>query len=92
MLQDAEIWFRAVGALAAVLLLAWGAARALRRSPLAARPGRRLRIGETLALDSRRRLVLASCDGREMLLLLGGTTDLPLGWLPREEPPCDSSR
>jgi len=91
MVQDTEIWLRAAGALAAVLLLAWGAARALRRSPLAARPGRRLRVAETLALDSRRRLVLASCDGHEFLLLLGGTNDLSLGWLPRKEPLCEPS-
>jgi len=91
MVQDAEIWLRAAGALVAVLLLAWGAARVLRRTPLAVRPGRRLRIAETLALDSRRRLVLATCDGRDMLLLLGGTADLSLGWLPKEEPPCEPS-
>jgi flagellar protein FliO/FliZ len=78
------------GALAAVLLLAWGAARLLRRSPLAAagpRPNRRLRIEETLAIDPRRRLLLLSCDGREMLVLAGaGTPEIMLGWLPPREP------
>ncbi len=83
-------WTQAAAALGAVLLLAWGAARLLRATPLAGaaqRPGRRLRIEETIALDPRRRLMLLSCDGREMLLLTGGAgPDTPLGWLPPREP------
>ena len=83
---------QAAGALAAVLLLAWGGARLLRASPLAAgaaRPGRRLRLEEVLALDPRRRLLLLSCDGRELLVLTGGAgPDVMLGWLPPREPPA----
>lgn len=37
---------------------------------------RRLGVVETLQLDNRRRLVIARCDGREHLLLLGPDRDL----------------
>ncbi len=38
------------------------------------------------AIDPRRRLVLARCDGREVLLLVGGPTDTVVGWLPAARP------
>lgn len=38
--------------------------------------GRRLSLVESLSLDARRRLVIARCDGREHLLLLGATQDI----------------
>ncbi len=92
MILETTTLAQATGALAAVLLLAWGSARMLRGSPLAAgaaRPGRRLRLEEVLALDPRRRLLLLSCDGREMLVLTGGAgPDVMLGWLPSREPPA----
>lgn len=79
-------WGPAAGALAAVvaglLLLARGA-RLAGLAP-AARPGRRLRVEETLALDPRRRLLLVRCDGRELLLLTGGAQDQVVGWLAGE--------
>ncbi|MDR3450017.1 MAG: flagellar biosynthetic protein FliO [Alphaproteobacteria bacterium] len=37
---------------------------------------RRLRIVETLPVDTRRRLVIVNCDGREHLLLLNGAQDI----------------
>ena len=85
MTLDGQGLVQAAGALGAVLLLAWGGARLLRASPLAAgalRPGRRLRVEEVLAVDPRRRLLLLSCDGRECLVLTGGGQDALLGWLP----------
>lgn len=89
MILDTSTLMQAATALAAVLLLAWGGARLLRASPLAAgaaRPGRRLRLEEMLAIDPRRRLLLLSCDGREMLVLTGGAgPDLMLGWVPPRE-------
>jgi flagellar protein FliO/FliZ len=91
MIQETDLWWRAGAALAAVILLAWGTAKLLRRSRLAPAPGRRLRIAETLALDPRRRLVLARCDGRDVLLLVGGPADLLLGWPTHERSPCDPS-
>lgn len=64
---------RGAGALAAVLglllLLAWSLRRAgvIRPSPGAGR----LAITGSLPLDSRNRLLLVRCDGREHLLALG---------------------
>ncbi len=73
----------AIAALAAVLLFivlgGW-----LLRSARLLRPGLagRLRIEHSLTIDPRRRLLLVSCDGRE-LLLLTGTQDQVVGWLPK---------
>lgn len=59
--------------LAAVLLAGRLAARAgLGTGP---RAGRRLAVIETLALDAKRRLVIARVDGREAVLLVGGAND-----------------
>lgn len=60
----------ALGAVLGIILLAGRGARVLRL----ARPevGRRLALREALALDRTRRLVLVSCDGRDLLLLTGG--------------------
>jgi flagellar protein FliO/FliZ len=82
MTLGSETWLQAAGALGAALLLAWLGARALRASPLAARSGRRLQVQEALAIDPRRRLLLLRCDGREVLLLTGGTQDRVIAWLP----------
>ena len=37
---------------------------------------RRMRIIETLPIDTRRRFVIVRCDGREHLLLLGAGNDI----------------
>jgi flagellar protein FliO/FliZ len=72
----------ASAALAGVLLLILLAARVVRVTRFGrAHGGGRLRVEESLALDPRRRLVLVSCDGRG-LLLLTGTQDQVVGWLP----------
>lgn len=75
----------AAAALAGVLAALVLALRFLRAAGMARRAGRRLAVEEALALDSRRRLVLVSCDGRALLLLTGGTQDVVLGWLPAGE-------
>jgi len=83
----------AIAALAAVLALVLVLARMARRGLLpvsgllpARKPGtRRLAIQEAVALDSRRRLCLVSCDGHSLLLLTGGTQDAVIGWLPWEQ-------
>lgn len=72
--------------LCALLLLAPRLMRRIGLDP-ASRPGRRLAISEAAAIDQRRRLVLARCDGREVLLLIGGSSDLVVGWLPAQPPP-----
>lgn len=74
-------YLRSVAALVLVLGMILGVLWLLRRFGV---PGmvpprntvRRLALVETIALDSRRRLVLVRRDGREHLLLLGSTGDL----------------
>jgi flagellar biosynthetic protein FliP len=76
-------------ALAAVLGLAWLASRLVRLGGLAPRAagGRVLVVRDTLALDSRRRLHLVRCDGRDVLLLTGGPQDVVVGWLQGDKNP-----
>ncbi|RYF10862.1 MAG: hypothetical protein EOO77_20635 [Oxalobacteraceae bacterium] len=49
------------------------------------RQGQRLALRETLQIDRTRSLRIVSCDGREILLLIGGGSDVVLGWLPMSE-------
>lgn len=76
----------AVAALAAVVglvLLAGRAARATGFARLAS--SSRLVLRDTLVLDRARSLRIVSCDGREVLLLVGGSADMVVGWLPSGE-------
>ena len=69
-------------ALAAVLGLILLAARFVRMGGVP-RPGSgRLAARDVLALDAGRRLHLVRCDGRDVLLLIGGGQDIVVGWLP----------
>lgn len=81
-------WLSAAASLLAVLGLVLLGGRLLRASGLApaAKPGARLGLQESLALDPRRRLLLVRCDGREVLLLTGGAQDQVVGWLPERAP------
>ena len=74
----------AAAALVFVVCLIWLAGRALRMTRGAALPlpGKRLAITDSLALGPRKRLLLIHCDGKELLLLIGGTQDVLIGWLP----------
>ena len=76
-----------MAALAAVLGLVLLAARLLRRSGFVVTGSRARRITaeDTLVLDGRRRLYLVRCDGRRVLLLTGGATDVVVGWLDSAE-------
>jgi len=69
---------QAIGALVFVLALIGLVAWLMRRFGPAMRLGRvgRLRLVETIALDSRRRLVLVRRDDTEHLLMIGGAGDL----------------
>ncbi len=87
MILDTDGMLKAMGALAAVLVPLWLAARAVRGSRSSGGGGRRLAIGEVVALDSRRRIVLLRCDGRDLLLLTGGSQDAVIGWLPERPAP-----
>lgn len=79
--MDMAVYLRFVAALVLVLGLMLAVLWALRRfniGGMVARPGvrRRLAMVETMAVDSRRRLVLVRRDGTEHLLLIGGPQDL----------------
>ena len=70
---------QAVGALLAVLGLAFLLARLARSSRLTgAAPGARLSVAAALAVDARRRALILRVDGRELLLV----GDQVVGWLP----------
>ncbi len=71
----------AAAALAAVLALIW-ALHLLARTRLRPQPNRRLRLGETIALDAKRRLHLVHCDQKCVLIQTGGAQDMVVGWLP----------
>lgn len=73
----------ALAALGAVVLLILLIGRVLPRLGLARRVGtaRRVALLESTPLDARRRLHVVACDGREVLLLTGGPSDLVVGWL-----------
>jgi flagellar protein FliO/FliZ len=75
---------QAVGALMAVLGLAWLLARAARHSGLAGvtQPQGRMTLEASLAIDARRRVVVLRIDGREVMLVAGPNGDTLLGWLP----------
>lgn len=75
--------FAALAAVLALVLLAGRAARATNFARL--RPSQRLAVRESVALDRTRSLRIVSCDGRELLLLVGGGADLVIGWLPAGE-------
>ncbi len=77
----------ASAALAAVLAMILLAGRLARMGGFGPRRGggRSLVVLETAALDSRRRVHVVACDGRRMLLLTGGASDVLLGWLDEPE-------
>ncbi len=82
MTMDPISWIAAAGALAAVLGLILMAGKLARHAGLAPQAGKRLRVEESVALDTRRRLVLVRCDEKSLLLLTGGAQDQVVGWLP----------
>lgn len=82
--MDFSLYLRFGMALALVLALMVGAAWLVRRLGIAGaapavRGNRRLKIVESLAIDTKRRLVLVRSDECEHLLLLGPAGDLLVG-------------
>ncbi len=76
-------WLRLVFACSVVALLLAGLAFILKYVstqglliPYGKKQARRLKIIENLALDSKRRVVIVRCDGREHLLLLNASQDI----------------
>lgn len=77
------------GAFAGVLGLIWGLTKVARISGLAPRratSGGLIIIKDVIALDSRSRLYLIGCRGRDVLLLLGGDNGQVIGWLSSNDP------
>ena len=75
--------FISLAAVVGLVLLAGRMARAT--GLVKSRQGQRLALRETLQVDRNRSLRIVSCDGREVLLLVGGGSDVVLGWLPTSE-------
>lgn len=70
-------------ALVTVLALVLLAARILRASGIAGlRASARLSLHDSLMIDRTRSMRIVRCDGRDLLLLVGGGTDVVIGWLP----------
>lgn len=83
MTDIANHWPTAILALAAIIGLLLLLARLARVSGIAPAAGaRRIALLEALPIDARRRAVLLRCDGREVLLVIGGEADVVIGWLP----------
>lgn len=83
---SSSILVSAVASLALVTGLVLLAARLARTTGLgrlafSANSTRRLVVQDSLALDRSRRLLVIRCDGKDVLLLTGGQTDLVVGWL-----------
>lgn len=76
----------AIAALAAVLGFILLAARFVRTGPLVRSGNGPLAVRDVLPLDAGRRLHLVRCEGREFLLLTGGSVDIFLGWVPERDP------
>ena len=68
--------------LAAVVAAKPLAARLLARGGFSPARASRLGLVQALPLDTRRRLLLLRCDGREFLVL-AGTSDTFIGWIDR---------
>jgi flagellar protein FliO/FliZ len=84
-------WARALFALIATLALVVGAAYAARRLGMLQAGGagpKRMRITETLMLDTRRRMVIVRVDDREHVLLLGAANDVVVGEMAAKDPPA----
>lgn len=95
MLPNLSAALSALAALLVVIALIWLAARGARLAGFTPRPrtGRTLQALDSIPLDSRRCLHLVACDGRQVLLLTGGMTDLVVGWVvqtPHDRPDTEA--
>jgi flagellar protein FliO/FliZ len=88
MLSGLNSLLTAVAALIVVLALIWAGARIARLGGFAQRPSgtRLLSVRDSLALDSRRRMLVVRCGARDAVVLIGGSQDLVVGWL--DQPPA----
>lgn len=74
----------AVGALVGILAVIGLAARLWQTGFMHRQTtnSRTLVLRETVALDPRRRLHLVQCGERRVILLVGGSQDVVVGWMP----------
>lgn len=94
--MDLLDWARTLFALIATLALIVGAAYAARRLGML-QPGgpgiKRMRVTETLLIDTRRRMVIVRVDEREHVLLLGPGGDLVVSdMVAKETPPVGETK
>ena len=47
-------------------------------------PSKSLKLKETLAIDSRRRIHVIECEGHRALIMTGGPQDQFMGWVPSQ--------
>ncbi len=92
--MDLLDYARAVFALIATLALIVGAAYAARRFGML-QPGgpgvKRMRVTETLLIDTRRRMVIVRVDDREHVMLLGPAGDVLVTEMAAKEAPAVES-
>ena len=79
----------ALAAVVVMILLARFGTRFVGLVPRRGMTQNALSLLATLPLDQRRRLTLVGCQGRQVLLLTGGSSDVVLGWLPPQPPATD---
>lgn len=75
----------ALGAVLGLVLLSAAAARRFgfaRPGPPRSRTHARLAIQASLPLDRLRTVHIIRCDGRDLAVLTGGSSDVALGWMP----------
>ncbi len=91
-------WLRLILAFAVVLAMMAGMALILKYvgtqgllMPSKLGRERRLKIVESLAIDTKRRFVIVSCDGREHLLLLSANQDIVIEANLPPPPPAEHS-
>ncbi len=81
-LHDILTTAAALAAVIVMILLARFGTRLIGFMPRRGMSQNALSLLATLPLDQRRRLTLVGCQGRQVLLLTGGASDVVLGWLP----------
>jgi flagellar protein FliO/FliZ len=72
--------------LAGIIAFILTAARFMRHrlNTVAQDPSKSLKLKETLAIDSRRRIHVIECEGHRALIMTGGPQDQFMGWVPSQ--------
>ena len=91
-IHDILTTLAALAAVIVMILLARFGTRLVGLVPRRSPSDGALSLDASLSLDPRRRLSLVGCQGRQLLLLTGGPTDVMLGWLPPDTSPPPGRR